>query len=230
MPSSCSLGQTAIFLLGGVTKATEPVAVYLRSGDITVLSGDSRLAYHAVPRILPQHYNTFFADSFDPPDVSTTSQPCRLAQAQMVSSLTQVSTQQASDVSECCVDADDTEQKQTDVPKCCVVCSSFSNDGTVARNSGCTCSNLQCGRYDVQEASVVHPECHVSCDHSFVDKTAKRTNDAILQTLQDMTWDPLAEYIAVNRINMNVRQVLEREQPFPSAATDVSVSHSLSTS
>ncbi|KAK3779683.1 hypothetical protein RRG08_013639 [Elysia crispata] len=47
-----SFGQTAIFLLGGKTKSVEPVALYLRSGDICVMSGPSRLAYHAIPRIL----------------------------------------------------------------------------------------------------------------------------------------------------------------------------------
>ena len=47
-----SFGQDAIFLLGGPTKATEPTPILLRSGDICVMSGPARLAYHAVPRIL----------------------------------------------------------------------------------------------------------------------------------------------------------------------------------
>ncbi len=42
-----------MFLVGGTTKATAPVAMYLCSGDITVMSGPSRLAYHAIPRVLP---------------------------------------------------------------------------------------------------------------------------------------------------------------------------------
>lgn len=50
---SLSLGQTAIFLLGGMTKDVKPVAMYLQSGDIMVMYGPCRLAYHAVPRILP---------------------------------------------------------------------------------------------------------------------------------------------------------------------------------
>lgn len=48
-----SFGQTAIFLLGGLTKETDPVAVYLHSGDICIMSNECRLAYHAVPRIVP---------------------------------------------------------------------------------------------------------------------------------------------------------------------------------
>lgn len=49
---SFSFGQTAVFLVGGQTKAVKPLAMFLRSGDIVVLSGQSRLAYHAVPKIL----------------------------------------------------------------------------------------------------------------------------------------------------------------------------------
>ncbi|KAK3595959.1 hypothetical protein CHS0354_032473 [Potamilus streckersoni] len=50
---SISLGQDAIFLIGGQTKATKPIALFLHSGDICIMSGAARLAYHAVPRIWP---------------------------------------------------------------------------------------------------------------------------------------------------------------------------------
>ncbi|XP_014667700.1 PREDICTED: DNA oxidative demethylase ALKBH1-like isoform X2 [Priapulus caudatus] len=50
---SFSFGQSAIFLLGGSTKAVPPVPIILRSGDVAVMAGASRSAYHAVPRILP---------------------------------------------------------------------------------------------------------------------------------------------------------------------------------
>lgn len=40
-----------MFLLGGLTQATKPMALFLHSGDVCVMTGDSRLAYHAVPRI-----------------------------------------------------------------------------------------------------------------------------------------------------------------------------------
>ncbi|KAJ8942088.1 hypothetical protein NQ314_010161 [Rhamnusium bicolor] len=45
-------GQTAIFLLGGKTKEEKPIPVFLRSGDIVIMSKESRLAYHGVPKIL----------------------------------------------------------------------------------------------------------------------------------------------------------------------------------
>lgn len=48
-----SFGQSAIFLLGGVSRQDPPTAMYVHSGDVMVMSGQSRLLYHAVPRILP---------------------------------------------------------------------------------------------------------------------------------------------------------------------------------
>lgn len=51
---SLSFGLPAIFLIGGKTKATRPSAVYLPSGCAVIMSGPSRLAYHAVAKILPE--------------------------------------------------------------------------------------------------------------------------------------------------------------------------------
>ena len=47
-----SFGQPAIFLLGGTSKSQRPHAMYLHSGDIVIMMKESRLAYHAVPRIV----------------------------------------------------------------------------------------------------------------------------------------------------------------------------------
>ncbi|KDQ14571.1 hypothetical protein BOTBODRAFT_32704 [Botryobasidium botryosum FD-172 SS1] len=57
---SISLGNAAIFLIGGLTRDVEPVPILLRSGDVVVMSGPGcRRAYHGVPRILedtlPKH-------------------------------------------------------------------------------------------------------------------------------------------------------------------------------
>lgn len=49
---SDSFGQSAIFLLGGVCRQDPPTAMFMHSGDMMVMSGQSRLLYHAVPRIL----------------------------------------------------------------------------------------------------------------------------------------------------------------------------------
>ncbi|KCV67691.1 hypothetical protein H696_05801 [Fonticula alba] len=51
---SISLGCSAIFLIGGTCRSVDPVPVLLRSGDVVILSGPSRLAFHGVPRILEE--------------------------------------------------------------------------------------------------------------------------------------------------------------------------------
>ena len=49
---SVSLGDTAVFRIGG-TKRTDPTAsVRLASGDVCVLAGEARLAFHGVDRVL----------------------------------------------------------------------------------------------------------------------------------------------------------------------------------
>lgn len=50
---SVSLGDTGIFRVGG-TSRTDPTEKYeLKSGDVVVLGGEDRLAYHGIDRVLP---------------------------------------------------------------------------------------------------------------------------------------------------------------------------------
>jgi DNA alkylation damage repair protein AlkB len=58
---SISLGRSAIFLLGGRTKGVSPIPILLRSGDVVIMSGESRYCYHGVPAIFPLE-----DDPFDP--------------------------------------------------------------------------------------------------------------------------------------------------------------------
>ena len=41
-------------MIGGCTKQEKPVPLFLHSGDIVVMSEESRLAYHAVPRVVEE--------------------------------------------------------------------------------------------------------------------------------------------------------------------------------
>ncbi|MFJ2767005.1 alpha-ketoglutarate-dependent dioxygenase AlkB family protein [Streptomyces sp. NPDC087300] len=51
---SLSLGDTCVFRFGNPLTRTKPYTdVELRSGDLVVFGGASRLAYHGVPRVLP---------------------------------------------------------------------------------------------------------------------------------------------------------------------------------
>ncbi|KAL9225553.1 hypothetical protein vseg_001459 [Gypsophila vaccaria] len=48
---SMSLGCKGIFLLGGKSREDEPMAMFLRSGDVVLMAGEARECFHGVPRI-----------------------------------------------------------------------------------------------------------------------------------------------------------------------------------
>lgn len=50
---SVSLGDAARFVVGGLSRKDPTSPIVLRSGDVLVLGGPSRLRYHGVTRILP---------------------------------------------------------------------------------------------------------------------------------------------------------------------------------
>jgi DNA oxidative demethylase len=50
---SLSLGDTAVFRIGGAIRSGPTRSFHLASGDALVLAGESRLAFHGVDRILP---------------------------------------------------------------------------------------------------------------------------------------------------------------------------------
>jgi len=49
---SVSLGDTAVFRLGGTSRKDPTRSVRLTSGDVCLLSGPARLAFHGVDRVL----------------------------------------------------------------------------------------------------------------------------------------------------------------------------------
>lgn len=50
---SISFGSSAIFLIGGEKREDEPIhAMMVRSGDVVIMGGSSRLRYHGVPRVI----------------------------------------------------------------------------------------------------------------------------------------------------------------------------------
>lgn len=51
---SVSLGDTALFRVGGATRKGPTRSFELKSGDVVILDGADRLAYHGVDRVLPQ--------------------------------------------------------------------------------------------------------------------------------------------------------------------------------
>ncbi|MGB3540859.1 MAG: alpha-ketoglutarate-dependent dioxygenase AlkB [Mesorhizobium sp.] len=51
---SVSLGDDCLFRVGGVQRADKTISFRLQSGDVVVLGGESRLAFHGVDRLYPQ--------------------------------------------------------------------------------------------------------------------------------------------------------------------------------
>ncbi len=50
---SISLGDTALFRVGGLSRRDPTTAMELRSGDVVVLGGGARLCFHGIDRVLP---------------------------------------------------------------------------------------------------------------------------------------------------------------------------------
>jgi DNA alkylation damage repair protein AlkB len=50
---SVSIGDTARFVIGGLSRKEPTSAILLRSGDVLVMGGPSRLRFHGVTRIVP---------------------------------------------------------------------------------------------------------------------------------------------------------------------------------
>jgi alkylated DNA repair protein (DNA oxidative demethylase) len=50
---SVSLGDTAVFRIGGLKRADPTTSVRLSSGDVCLLAGEARLHHHGIDRILP---------------------------------------------------------------------------------------------------------------------------------------------------------------------------------
>ena len=48
---SISLGDTAIFRIGGTTRSGKTQTLKLTSGDVLVMGGDSRLSFHGIDRV-----------------------------------------------------------------------------------------------------------------------------------------------------------------------------------
>ena len=48
---SVSLGDAALFRMGGAQRADKTESIWLSSGDVVVMAGAARLAYHGIDRI-----------------------------------------------------------------------------------------------------------------------------------------------------------------------------------
>ncbi|XP_067939015.1 nucleic acid dioxygenase ALKBH1-like isoform X1 [Watersipora subatra] len=72
---SISFGRTCVFMIGGQSKAQVPEALFLRDGDVFIMSRNARMSYHAVPRILPNDSSYLNYTPAFPGDVHTSNIP-----------------------------------------------------------------------------------------------------------------------------------------------------------
>ena len=185
------MGQTAIFLVGGVTREEEPVAMYLRSGDIVVMMGPSRLAYHAIPRILSRDQELvrkcFKLEKTNDTDQGET-ENCDEA----------IVPSDSRDISV----ATNIQDKQT-LEQCC-----------------CNELLLECEQVGKSESDNSPGVCSKQRNKklSNVDDVNKHIRET-MQHLSDDIWEPFNEYLNTNRINMNIRQVLRPGEGFPQNET-----------
>jgi len=86
---SISLGDSCLFRVGGPKRGDPTRSFRLNSGDVLVLGGDARLAFHGVDRIYPGT-STLLAEGgrinltmrrVTPPGIKKTSPPCTLSPA-----------------------------------------------------------------------------------------------------------------------------------------------------
>ncbi len=50
---SISLGDTALFRIGGTERGGKTLSLKLHSGDVVVMGGEARLCFHGIDRVLP---------------------------------------------------------------------------------------------------------------------------------------------------------------------------------
>ena len=51
---SISLGDTALFRVGGTERGGKTQSLKLASGDVLILEGAPRLAFHGIDRVIPE--------------------------------------------------------------------------------------------------------------------------------------------------------------------------------
>lgn len=186
-----SFVQDAIFLIGGLTKETKPEALMLHSGDICIMSGQSRLVYHAVPKVLSAGPDRIHRCVFSSTVVNNISKCDKYNNA-----FSQKSCDVQTEIKSCHQHSNINSYDQE-----CKLCKqSFVSDD----QSSQSCDNIcvKCKSVNSLESR----EHAQNCDTYYM-------VEAISDTMSDEKF--LCEYLKCTRININVRQVLKPNENFP---------------
>lgn len=204
-------------MLGGPSKADKPMSIFLRSGDICVMSGHCRLAYHGVPKILsPPHGNSDLACfNFKATNPSTS----------MCTSKRQSRDENTSD--SICKDnliqekhnCDDSTSslRECDSKKKSITPVEYLNNIVTNNDSllvskaskdeySCNFSDQQISSSDACTQQKKSP----SLDEHLI--VIDALNQDIEERLASMDWKPFSVYMQQSRINLNVRQVFPQNR------------------
>ncbi|KAL4238865.1 Nucleic acid dioxygenase alkbh1 [Mactra antiquata] len=179
---SFSFGQSCIFLIGGPTKATEPIPLFLNSGDICLMTGHARLSYHAVPRILPgqpKHLShCFYGDELGGENCGEESKTCDNNEVS-----TEINYSEGDSGTDVAEDIDPYSDTRSHKPPMINV---IKSDESVSEETIIVTPTVQGNKCTVEELEVL-------------------MNDVIENT----DWTPFDKYLSKSRVNVNVRQVLK---------------------
>lgn len=179
-----SFGQSCIFLIGGPTKETEPIPLFLNSGDICLMTGPARLSFHAVPRILPgkteQLVNCFYGNDTDGVDINKGDNSDSPQRTCNTMENVEVDSKADSDLDEDPY-SDRTHQKPPAINIIKTDLSTNNNKEDIiktptVRGNNCTVNELE----DLMDSVIVKTD-----------------------------WKPFHMYLEKSRVNVNVRQVLK---------------------
>ena len=214
-----SFGQAAIFLLGGKSKCTEPTAMFIRSGDIVLMSAEARLCFHAVPKIItptldqllpeclainPQHWE----NSTDQSTENATAQSWENSTDQSTENSTAQSRENSTDQS---TENSTDQSRENSASKEISTTTALSSDSKTELSENrrlCNHKNQDIQTVVKRTSSGVVKPTGSSC-------IICETSGNIAETLQSLDWHPFAEYLSGARINLNIRQVFPSDTKEP---------------
>uniref|UniRef100_A0A6B2LCC8 Fe2OG dioxygenase domain-containing protein n=1 Tax=Arcella intermedia TaxID=1963864 RepID=A0A6B2LCC8_9EUKA len=71
---SMSFGNSVVFMMGGRTRDVVPTPIFIRSGDVVIMSGESRFCFHSVPRMIA---NTVPQQLMEPEETDSSWKECQ---------------------------------------------------------------------------------------------------------------------------------------------------------
>lgn len=163
------------------------MAVYVRSGDICIMSGESRLAYHAVPKILPSSLPAIYSTASETSSISQISDVCSKHTVAPHAHIPN------SDIQELSYKH---EQKYLE--------DLASNQSLVVDTNLLLQQNSTCQQLDKEASCVDNPLIFYETYQLCIDEVNSRINSL----MPGLNIEPFNRYLRSSRINLNIRQVL----------------------